>query len=125
MSKELCVEGLKLRFSINGTDVTNTGVSSILSTPSKHTKIDDKGVYAGIFNVTFSGSSYNGYTQVEPANFAISCGSQYSKDDNKAIMLIEDMQTVESVSFQMGQYSALYNIKCEVTDAGQNAVREI
>jgi len=125
MAKEWCVEGLSLKFSINGTDVTESGVISISSTPSAHVKVNGHGVYSGIFNVTFSGSTYNGYVQTSPAVFAITCGAHYSKDDNKAIMLIEDTQTVGPIPFQLGQSSASYNIKCEVKDAGQTYVKEL
>ena len=125
MAKEWCVSGLKLSFTINGLDVTETGVISISSVPSNVVKVNNKGVYAGTFNVTFSGSTYNGYTQTAPAVFAISCGAQYSKAENQPIMLVEDTQTVGPIPFQMGQSSASYSIKCAVKNPGQDVVKEL
>lgn len=124
MAKEWCVEGLELRFTINGTDVTQTGIATISSQPSSKTKIRGHGVYFDKFECKFVGCSYNGYTQTSPANYSIPCGAQYSKEDNKPIMLVEDNQIAEGISFQQGQSSTTYNIKCEVSYAGQNDVRE-
>ena len=124
MAKEWSVDGLKLKFTINGTNVTNTGSLTIISAPSTKTKVQNKGVYFDTFMCTFAGCSYNGYTQVSPANFSITCGAQYSKENNKPIMLVEDTQTVNSVGFVRGQTSTTYNIKCEVEDPGQNFVKE-
>ena len=125
MAKEWCVSGLKLAFTINGLDVTETGVVSITSVPSAVVKVNNKGVYAGVFNVTFSDSTYNGYIQTSPAVFAISCGAQYSKAENKPIMLVEDTQTVGPIPFQMGQTSASFSIKCAVKDSGQDVIKEL
>lgn len=125
MAKEWCVEGLSLKFSINGTDITESGIAVISSTPSEHVKVNGHGVYSGVFKGTFSGSTYNGYVQTSPAEFSITCGAQYSKDDNKAIMLIEDTQTVGPIPFQLGQSSTSYYIKCEVQDAGQTYIKEL
>lgn len=124
MAKEWCVEGLDLKFTVNGSDVTRTGVLVISSTPSTKTKVNGKGVYSDTFKCTFSSCSYNGYTQVSPANFSITCGAQYSKEDNKPIMLKEDTQTVSGISFVMGQSSTTFSIKCEVSDPGQDVVKE-
>lgn len=124
MSKEWCVEGLELKFTINGMDVTRTGTAVISSKPSTKTKVKGKGVYSDTFKCTFSGCSYNGYTQTSPANFNITCGAQYSKEDNKPIMLKEDTQTVSGISFVMGQSSTTFSIKCEVSDPGQDVVKE-
>ena len=124
MAKEWCVEGLELKFTINGTDVTSTGTVTITSQPSDKTKVNDNGVYFDAFRCVFAGCSYNGYTQVSPANFSITCGAQYSKENNKPIMLVEDNQTVNGVSFVRGQTSTSYSIKCEVKDPGQDVVKE-
>lgn len=124
MAKEWCVKGLELKFTINGTDVTSTGTVTITSQPSDKTKINDNGVYFDVFKCVFINSKYNGYTQASPANFSITCGAQYSKEDNKPIMLVEDNQTVNGVSFVRGQTSASYSIKCEVKDPGQDVVKE-
>ena len=124
MSKEWCVNGLKLKFTINGADVTNTGTVAITSQPSTKTKINGNGVYFDTFMCVFSGCVYNGYTQVSPASYSISCGAQYSKEDDKPIMLVEDNQTASGISFVMGQTSTTFDIKCEVADPGQNFVKE-
>ena len=125
MAKEWCVAGLELEFTINGSDVTETGLVSISSEPSAVVKVNNKGVYAGVFEVTFSGSTYNSYTQTSPAVFAISCGAQYSKAENEPIMLAEDTQTVGPITFQMGQSIATYSIKCAVKDPGQDVIKEL
>ena len=70
------------------------------------------------------GCTYNGYTQVSPANFNITCGAQYSKENDKPIMLVEDNQTASGISFVMGQSSTTFDIKCEVEDPGQDVVKE-
>ena len=124
MAKEWCVEGLELKFTINGSDVTRTGTLVISSTPSTKTKVNGKGVYSDTFKCVFSGCNYNGYTQTSPANFNITCGAQYSKENNKPIMLVEDNQTVSGISFVMGQSSTTHSIKCEVADPGQDVVKE-
>lgn len=125
MAKEWCVEGLELKFTINGSDVTNTGTVTITSQPSDKTKINDKGVYFDKFECVFAGCSYNGYSQVSPANYSITCGAQYSKEDDKPIMLVEDNDTASSISFQQGQSSTTFDIKCEVKDPGQDVVKEL
>ncbi len=124
MAKEWCVKGLKLKFTINGLDVTNTGTATIISQPSAKTKINGNGVYFDTFMCTFAGCTYNGYTQVSPASYSISCGAQYSKENNKPIMLVEDNQTASGISFVMGQTSTTFDIKCEVAAPGQNFVKE-
>lgn len=124
MAKEWCVKGLKLKFTINGLDVTNTGTATIISQPSTKTKINGNGVYFDTFNCIFAGCVYNGYTQVSPASYSISCGAQYSKENNRPIMLVEDNQTVSGISFVMGQTSTTFDIKCEVADPGQDFVKE-
>ena len=124
MAKEWCVKGLKLKFTINGTDVTNTGIATIISQPSTKTKINGNGVYFDTFSCIFAGCVYNGYTQVSPASYSISCGAQYSKENNKPIMLVEDNQTASGIGFVMGQTSTTFDIKCEVADPGQNFVKE-
>lgn len=124
MAKEWCVQGLTLKFTIAGTPVTG-GEATISSVPSSTVKVNGKGVYAGTFNVSFAGCTYGSYTQAAPAVFAISCGAQYSKADNKAIMLKEDNGTAKGVSFVMGQSSTTFDIKCEVSDAGQDKVKEL
>ena len=124
MAKEWCVKGLKLKFTINGTDVTNTGIATIISQPSTKTKINGNGVYFDTFRCIFAGCTYNGYTQVSPASYSISCGAQYSKENNKPIMLVEDNQTASGIGFVMGQTSTTFDIKCEVADPGQNFVKE-
>lgn len=124
MAKEWCVKGLELKFTINGTDVTNTGTVVIISQPSVKTKINGNGVYFDTFNCIFAGCMYNGYTQVSPASYSISCGAQYSKENNKPIMLVEDNQTASGISFVMGQTSTTFDIKCEVSDPGQDFVKE-
>lgn len=123
MAKEWCVEGLKLKFTINEQQIS--GVEQIQSTPSDKTKVNDKGVYFNQFKVVLTNSSYNGYTQVSPANFTIDCGAQYSKEEDKPIMIKEDSGEVKGVSFQMGQSSQSYDIKCEVEDPGQDVVKEL
>lgn len=125
MAKEWCVEGLELKFTIDGSDITSTGTAVINSTPSDKTKVNGNGVYYDQFKVTFSGSSYNGYTQVSPADFTIDCSAEYSKEDDKPIMVAEDNGTVDGVSFQQGQSATTYSIKCEVKDPGQDVVKEM
>ena len=125
MAKEWCVEGLELKFTINGTDVTQTGTVTISGTPSAKTKVNGNGVYFDTFNCTFAGCSYNGYTQASPANYSIPCGAQYSKENGKPIMLVEDNQTASGISFVMGQSSTTFAIKCEVKNPGQDNIREI
>ena len=124
MAKEWCVKGLKLKFTINGTDVTNTGIATIISQPSTKTKINGNGVYFDRFSFIFEECVCNDYTQVSPASYSISCGAQYSKENNKPIMLVEDNQTASGISFVMGQTSTTFDIKCEVADPGQNFVKE-
>ena len=125
MAKEWCVKGLKLKFTINGSDVTETGTLTISSTPSDKTKVNGNGVYFDTFECTFAGCSYNGYTQASSASYSIECGAQYSKENGKPIMLVEDNQTAEGISFVMGQSSTTYDIKCEVDDPGQDVVKEL
>lgn len=124
MAKEWCVKGLKLKFTINSMDVTNTGVVTITSQPSNKTKVNGNGVYSGTFTCVFSGCVYNGYTQVSPANFSITCGAKYSKENKQPIMLKEDTQTAIGISFVMGQSSTTFAIKCEVANPGQDVVKE-
>lgn len=124
MAKEWCVKGLELKFTINGSDVTDTGTVSITSQPSDKTKINGNGVYFDTFKCVFAGCTYNGYTQASPANYSIPCGAQYSKENNKPIMLVEDNQTASGIRFVMGQSSTTYDIKCEVKDPGQDVVKE-
>ena len=124
MAKEWCVKGLQLKFTINGQDVTDTGTVTITSQPSDKTKINGNGVYFDTFKCVFAGCTYNGYTQVSPANFNITCGAQYSKENKKPIMLVEDNQTARGISFVMGQSSSKFDIKCEVADPGQDVVKE-
>ena len=124
MAKEWCVKGLKLKFTINGQDVTKTGTVAITSQPSDKTKIDGNGVYFDTFKCTFAGGVYNGYTQASPASYSISCGAKYSKENNKPIMLVEDNQTAKGISFVMGQTATTFDIKCEVEDPGQDFVKE-
>lgn len=124
MAKEWCVKGLKLKFTINGQDVTDTGIVTITSQPSDKTKINGNGVYFDTFACLFAGCVYNGYTQVSPASYSISCGAQYSKENNKPIMLVEDNQTAKGISFVMGPTSTTFDIKCEVADPGQGFVKE-
>ena len=125
MAKEWCVEGLELKFTINGTDVSQTGTVTISSTPSNKTKVNGKCLYFDVFECTFAGCSYNGYTQTSPANYSIPCGAQYSKENGKPIMLVEDNQTASGISFQQGQSSTTFAIKCEVKDPGQDVVKEL
>ncbi len=124
MAKEWCVKGLKLKFTIEGIDVTQSGTVTITSQPSDKTKVGDNGVYFDRFECTFVGCTYGSWTQVSPANYSISCGAQYSKENNKPIMLKEDTQTAIDISFQQGQASTTFNIKCEVEDPGQDFVKE-
>ena len=124
MAKEWCVKGLQLKFTIKGQDVTDTGTVTITSQPSDKTKINGNGVYFDTFKCVFVGCTYNGYTQVSPANFSITCGAQYSKENDKPIMLVEDNQTASGISFVMGQSSSKFDIKCEVADPGQDVVKE-
>lgn len=123
MAKEWCVDGLELKFTINEQQIS--GIEQILSTPSGKTKVNDKGVYFNQFKVVLTGSSYNGYTQASPAEFTIDCGAQYSKEEDKPIMIKEDSGEVKGVSFQMGQSSQTYDIKCEVKNPGQDVVKEL
>lgn len=124
MAKEWCVKGLKLKFTINGTDVTQLGNVTISSQPSDKTKVGGNGVYFDKFNCMFVGCSYNGWTQVSPANYSITCSAQHSKENNKPIMLKEDTQTANGISFIQGQSSTTFDIKCEVEDPGQDFVKE-
>lgn len=125
MAKEWCVKGLKLKFTINGSDVTSTGTVTIKSQPSDKTKVKGNGVYFDKFECIFAGCSYNGYSQASPANYSITCGAQYSKENDKPIMLVEDKDTASGISFVMGQSSTTYDIKCEVKDPGQDVVKEL
>ena len=125
MAKEWCVEGLELKFTINGLDVTDTGIVAITSTPSTKTKVNGNGVYFDTFKCTFSGCSYSGYTQASPASYSITCGAQYSKENGKPIMLVEDNQIASGISFVMGQSSTTFDIKCEVKDPGQDVIKEL
>lgn len=125
MAKEWCVKGLELKFTINGSDVTSTGTVTITSQPSDKTKVNGNGVYFDKFECTFAGCSYNGYSQVSPANYSITCGAQYSKENDKPIMLAEDNQTARSVAFKQGDTSTTFDIKCEVKDPGQDVVKEL
>ena len=124
MAKEWCVKGLKLKFTINGQDVTKLGTVAITSKPSGKTKINGNGVYFDTFKCTFAKCVYNGYTQASPASYSISCGAKYSRENNKPIMLVEDNQTAKGISFMMGQTSTTFDIKCEVADPGQDFVKE-
>lgn len=125
MAKEWCVKGLELKFTINGSDVTNTGTATITSQPSDKTKVNGNGVYFDKFKCIFAGCSYNGYTQVSPANYNITCGAQYSKENDKPIMLVEDTQTISGVSFKNSDdETTTYAIKCEVVKPGQTVVKE-
>lgn len=124
MAKEWCVKGLTLKFTINGVDVTQLGTVTITSQPSDKTKVGNNGVYFDKFNCIFAGCTYGSWTQVSPANYSIYCGAQYSKENNKPIMLKEDTQTAIGVSFQQGQASTTFDIKCEVANPGQNFVKE-
>lgn len=124
MAKEWCVKGLKLKFTINGTDVTKSGTVTITSQPSDKTKISGNGVYFDKFECKFVGCKYGSWSQVSPANYSISCGAQYSKENNKPIMLKEDTQTASGISFKQGDSSTTFNIKCEVDDPGQDFVKE-
>ena len=124
MAKEWCVKGLKLKFTIKGQEVTDTGTVTITSKPSDKTKIDGNGVYFDTFKCVFAECVYNGYTQASPASYSISCGAKYSKENNKPIMLVEDNQTAKGISFVMGQSSTTFDIKCEVADPGQAFVKE-
>lgn len=124
MAKDWCVQGLRLKFTINGQDVTKLGTVAITSKPSDKTKINGNGVYFDTFKCTFAGCVYNGYTQASPASYSISCGAKYSKENNKPIMLVEDNQTAKAISFVMGQTATTFDIKCEVANPGQDVVKE-
>lgn len=124
MAKEWCVKGLQLKFTINDVDVTQSGTVTITSQPSNKTKVGDNGVYFDKFECKFVGCTYGSWAQASPANYSITCGAQYSKENNKPIMLKEDTQTAIGVSFQQGQASTTFDIKCEVADPGQNFVKE-
>lgn len=124
MAKEWCVNGLKLKFTINGTDVTQSGTITITSQPSDKTKVNGNGVYFDKFECTFSGCTYNSWRQATSANYSIPCGAQYSKENNKPIMLKEDTQTATGITFRHGFMFSSYSIKCEVADPGQDVVKE-
>ena len=137
MSKEWCVEGVKIKLSANNLPVTfPPEAGPVFSTPpSTRLKIKDKngamkGVYFGAVTITFTGTSWNGYTQTSSGSITFNMSpsdakAKYSKEQNQPILIKEDSaQTLVPVTYALGQTAQTLTVKAEIDDPMQTYVKE-
>lgn len=137
MAKEWCIEGMEIELSANQLPVTfPPGAGPIFTTqPSQRTKIKNaqnqlKGVYFGPVTFTFTGTSWNGYTQTAPGTITFnlqpsSAKAKYSKENSQPILIHEDeADTLAPVAYVLGQTTQMLTVHAKIKTPGQTYVKE-
>lgn len=137
MAKEWCIEGMEIELSANQSPVTfPPGAGPTFTTqPSQKTKIKNsqgqlKGVYFGPVTFTFTGTSWNGYTQTSPGSITFNlqdedAKAKYSKEQGKPILIHEDeADTLVPVPYVLGQTTQTLTVHAKIKTPGQTYVKE-
>lgn len=139
MAKEWCIEGMEIELSAGTPPLPVTfppGAGPIFTTqPSQRTKIKNaqgqlKGIYFGPVTFTFTGTSWNGYTQNAPGTITFnlqssSAKAKYSKEDSLPILIHEDeADTLVTVPYVLEQTVQMLTVHAKIKTPGQTYVKE-